>query len=224
MKHLLIRAFLTLAVAAIGIPFLSPAPAHSASITTLFASNNVGSVGGAVYFDVTIGSNLITITGFETNTREGTGTFGFEVYTTPGMSVGNQDNMLVWTSVATGVGTAAGTDNPSSVALNSSFQLAANTMFGIAIILDGPEGAAVHLYTNGTGANQNYSNGDLSLAFGSASNVPFTEPIFDPRVWNGTIIYEVGNGVDPIPEPSTMLLLGSGLVGLFGYRMRKAQP
>lgn len=28
---------------------------------------------------------------------------------------------------------------------------------------------------------------------------------------------------DPIPEPSTMLLLGSGLAGLFAWRMRKAK-
>lgn len=72
MKQLLTRTFLTLAVAAIGLPFISPAPAHSASITTLFASDNGGKVGGAVYFDLTTMGNALTITGFETNVN-GTG-------------------------------------------------------------------------------------------------------------------------------------------------------
>src|SRR5690606_9679276 len=49
--------------------------------------------------------------------------------------------------------------------------------------------------TNGTGSNETYSNADLAINCGSATNVPFTAPIFSPRVWNGTVHYNVGGTV-----------------------------
>ena len=221
MQPSLTRALLVLAFLAMGTPLLNPAPAHSASITTLFASDDFGAPGGAVYFDLTTFANPIRVTGFATNTTNSGSNFGFEVFTTPGTAFGNETNPGVWTSVATGVGTGMGDDNPSPVALNNTFLLGANTSFGIALILDGPEGQADHEYTNGDGTNQNFANSDLSLALGSATNVPFTSNVLSPRVWNGTIHYEVASNTNPIPEPSTMLLFGTGVVGLMGYAWRR---
>ena len=110
-----------------------------------------------------------------------------QVWVLPGMtSVGNETNMGLWTQVATGSGTGAGTNVPTHVTLSNPFALNAGTLNGIALIADPSFG---HFYTNGTGGNQNYSNADLSIALGSATNVPFTAPVFTPRVWNGTIYY-----------------------------------
>ena len=35
------------------------------------------------------------------------------------------------------------------------------------------------------------------------------------------MVYNFSNNIAATPEPSTIVLLGSGLVGLIGYRMRK---
>jgi subtilisin-like proprotein convertase family protein len=165
-------------------------PGAPGSLSTLYATNNGGSNGGAVYFDVTIGPNDIDVTGFDLNTNE-TGAFTVDVYTIVGTSVGNETNMGLWTLAGTGSGTAAPVDTPSVATLGSSFTLSAGTTYGIALAFDATHG---HSYTNGTGGNQNFSNADLAMALGQASNVPFTPGIFSPRVFNGGISYTVGGG------------------------------
>jgi hypothetical protein len=189
------------------------ASAGAQSITTLFAGGNSGSAGGMVYFDVTIGAAPLSITGFDVNTANATA-FGFQVYTTPGTYVGNAGTPGLWTLQATGSGTNAGLGNPSPIVLSNSFTLNANTTYGMALSLTGGAGAASLTYTNGTGSNQNYSNSDIALQLGAASNTQFGA-LFTPRVWNGTIYY------GPVPEPASLCALGLGAAALLRRRRRK---
>ena len=186
----------------------SHASAQSISTISPFAANNGGSTGGAVYFDVTVGANPLQITGYDTNTAELV-TFGWTVYVRNGGGIG-QIGAGDWMQVATGSGEGMGRDLVSSVTLDNFFTLDANTVYGMALVM-GPE--AGHDYTNGTGGNQSFSNADIALDLGDASNVPFSGSAFNPRVWNGTIYYRV------IPAPASLALLGLG--GLVAARRRR---
>ncbi|MBW1800018.1 MAG: PEP-CTERM sorting domain-containing protein, partial [Deltaproteobacteria bacterium] len=43
----------------------------------------------------------------------------------------------------------------------------------------------------------------------------------DPQNWFSLWVYgEAGVEVAPVPDPGTMLLLGSGLIGLAGFRRK----
>src|SRR6266496_2373325 len=162
------------------------------SITTLFASNNFGNPGGANYFDLTVASSAITVTALDINTAETVAFSNVRVYVLPGMTFqGHETNMALWTQVATGSGTGVGVDMPTHVTLSNPIPLLAGTLYGIAMVAD--PAITLH-YTYGNGSNQNYSNVDLALFLGSATNVPFTAPVFSPRVWNGTIYYDVVGG------------------------------
>jgi hypothetical protein len=200
MKNLV---FLALAVCAAG--------SASADLTTVYGSDNGGSAGGMVYFDAVVNSNALLITGFDTN-YAGTDAFGWEVWTRPGTYLGNAGSSAGWTMVATGTGVGATENSPSVVTLSNSFTIGANATTGFALRLTAANTG--HEYTNGTGANQTFSNADLTLNLGAADNTPFAGGGFTPRVWNGTIKYS------PVPEPATFAVLGLGALAL--VRRRRA--
>ena len=211
----------TLLVATIT-PLCLTQSAQGATLTTLFATNNGGSLGGAVYFNLVTGNAPLSITGLTTNTSDVAGaTPGFEVYTKLGTAEGSETDAGAWTLATTATITPSGVNNPSPVALDSSIALAANTLYGFALIMPSSVG---HSYTNGSGCtsytiggNCSFANADLTFIGGSATNVPFTGSPFSPRIWNGSIEYQ------PVPEPLTML--GASAAVAFGaaFKRRKKQ-
>ncbi len=178
---------------AVFVPFAGTAKAQTTrKLTTLFASNNGGSPGGAVYFDLKV-VKAIRITQLETNYGATLGTpVGIKVYTTPTTYVGKENNASAWTLVAqdNGSGKSAGLNKPTLLTLKTPLILKPGS-YGVALVAV----RSGHRYTNGNGTNQTYSNTDMTLNAGAATNVPFTGTIFKPRVWNGSIIYTPATGL-----------------------------
>lgn len=155
-------------------------------VTTLFDTNNQGSVGGAVYFDVeaqrpTTFDSIIVHSGATAGTP-----VGAEIYITDGSFAGNETNAALWRLAAVDDGSAVsnGVGTPTPIQLANTFQVPPGTT-GIAIVAED----FGHRYTNGAGANQTHASadGNLRIIAGSASNVPFTGGIFSPRVFNGAL-------------------------------------
>ncbi len=158
----------------------------TATLPTLFASNNRGSAGGAVYFDITV-TNPIQISAIGVNTRIGVGAaMSMDIHLTAAGSTysGNEAVAGAWTQVATATGVAAALDSASTLVLGSALTLQPGT-YGVALVASG----FGHDYTNGSGSNQTYSDSNVALSLGSATNVPFTAPSFSPRVANCELTY-----------------------------------
>jgi hypothetical protein len=168
-----------------GTPPPPPPPPPCDELSTIYASNNGGSVGGQVFFDLAVlAPGGLSFEALDVNTGLASGgAFSLEVYARAGTYAGSENNPAAWTLVGNGNGVSAGLDQASFVDV-SDFALPAGS-HGVALVLIG----AAHRYTSGTGGNQNYANSHLALAAGAALNVPWTGPPFTPRVFNGTLRY-----------------------------------
>ncbi len=170
--------------------------AQTQSITTPpnFASNNGGSAGGAVYFDVSVLQPTLVIQNVDLNCSAAAGTaVTIDIYTCPTTYVGNEAMPGAWTLVASCSGTSLGSDTPTPIDMPDFAMLAGD--YGMAIVNSGG-----HRYTNGNGANQAVADANLSLTLGAAANVAFSGTPFSPRVANATLYYDL-NGT-----PSTVCI------------------
>jgi len=171
-----------------------PSAQAPGSLTSLFTSNN-GFSGNT--FDLTPNTDL-EITGLDFNGSNLAGlTYNIDVYYKVGTSVGFEADMSAWTVLASGLSAPCnGTDVPTFVDLaGNGVILSAGTTYGIYFdSVDYALGASIK-YTNGTGANEIYSNGDLLLECKTGQGSPaFSGVTFSPRVWNGTIYYDTLSG------------------------------
>ena len=77
--------------------------ANAILLETLYASNNGGNFGGAVYFDLSVGAQGINITSLFANSAETPGaTSGFDVYTKLGSAAGSETTVGDWALATSG--------------------------------------------------------------------------------------------------------------------------
>ena len=192
----------------ITLSFFSFQSAHAASLTTLFASNNMGSFGGGIYFDLeNVGSMPITITSWDVNVSSGTDDVA--VWYRTGTSQGFEQTTDGWQLLGTDSNVVSqGVDQPTPVNVGG-LTIFPGDVFGIAMA-----GGMQWRYTNWTSSNRDYNDGLLEIRTVSATNVAFGSPRFFPRVWNGTIYYRLSGSIPTVSEWGliifSLLLAGAG--------------
>jgi serine protease AprX len=157
-------------------------------LATIFTGGNSTSVGGTVYYNITVSEPLyVTALDINVTAASAVGTdLLLDVWRTGvgGSHVGNETNPAVWNPMSAGKGVAAAVDTPSRIDLSTPFYLTPGT-YGIAVVSKN----FAHRYTDGTGANQNYSTSAIALAAGSSTSGPLGGTVFSPRVSNTNLLY-----------------------------------
>ncbi len=159
------------------------------SIQTTWVANNAGATGYAVNFDANVTNpDGIELCGLHLNVNLATAGAALtcDVYTRNGTYVGSDLSPVGW-GLVSGVGTAKVIGEETFIPLASSVYLTPG-IHGFTVVLAG----AGLAYTNGTGANQTYTNADVTITAGQVRTALFsaTSTLFTPRVINARLNYK----------------------------------
>ena len=202
------------------------------SLTTIFVSNNgLSGPDSGIFFDLENVSPLpIGILSWEINCSDDNGdgpsVTDISVYTRQGTSQGFEDTPIGWTLVGTQTNVMCAGDDLQTPLSVGGIIIDPGVTTGIAMVI--ADGDSQWEYTDGTGGNQVYNNGELEIRTGSSLQPAFTgdeEDINEPRVWNGTVFYEFTERLE-VPTLSEWGLISTaailGIVGFMVMRRRKA--
>jgi len=156
-------------------------------LPTLFAGGN-GQSGNM--FDI-MAINDLTVDSFDISVDSGI-TDDYEIYFKTGPYLPSVNTPGDWTMVASGNMTSAGDNVPTPLNLNLGINVSAGDTVAFYVTLVGT--TAIN-YTNGTTTGALFTS-DANMEFyeGAGLAYPFTAN-FNPRVWNGNILYTPGGGV-----------------------------
>ncbi len=160
------------------------------NLTTTFAGGN-GNFGNM--FDVNAITD-VTIDSFDINADTGA-TFDVEVYAKTGTWVGFEADPGAWTLIGTAVGVVSNGDGvatPLNLALD--YVMAAGETHAFYVTPTDFSTGGLN-YTNGTGTGNVFaSDANIEFLEGAARGYPFSGSTFQPRVFNGNILYTTGGG------------------------------
>jgi hypothetical protein len=198
---------------------VSSAQVNDTCVETMYAANNGGNPGGAVYFDVSA-TELVSISALRTNLAAAAGTpVTIDVYRTSNTSFGVELDPGAWALIASGNSIAAGPNIPTQFLFLDPFWLHASTS-GTALVVTG----SAHRYTNGTATNTVHSSADgvLTVTANGAGNVPFAGSVNQTRVWNGDLCYDAGSANRVTTQVAGTVTGGSGGAGYFDLATTRA--
>lgn len=183
-----------------------------------FISNNAGTTGGAVYFQLDVtGSFGRRLCGIDVHTQTAAGNLlTADLYlnlltNNVGQITSGSPELApgAWFRLSTMTGISNGRGVPSPMVLTTPIAL---PLGSYVLALDA--GNFEHNYTDGTATNTTASLSGLTFRAGSASNVPFTGPVFSPRVLNATLQFEVPTSTIPdFPLQALAANVGQGCGG-----------